>query len=220
MSKARTESDLSAQLDADLTSRLRELSDLKKAILDAQPTGRSVLLKALVALAYAHWEGSVKFSANKYFEFIAVRKLQYSALNQNFYVNSFLVRLGSFISNKPSLRARSELVSEILSAKSNRFSQIHPDLVNTGSNLKFETLKEICLVCGIDFKIFEPHETFIDIVLLKRRNSIAHGDDSVVAVEEIDGLVNDVIKIMRMFRNELENKVYTKAYLSEARGDA
>lgn len=213
MTKARTESDLSAQLDADLTSRLRELSDLKRAIRDAQPTNRSVLLKALVALSYAHWEGYVKFAANKYFEFVSLRKLPYASLDQQFYVNAFLVRLGAFVTNKPSLKNRAELVDEILNANASRFAQIHPDLVNTGSNLKFEVLQNICLVCGIDSKSFEPFETFIDVVLLKRRNSIAHGDDSVVAVEEIDDLVSGVIGLMRTFRNELENKVYTKAYL-------
>lgn len=213
MTKARTESDLSAQLDADLTSRLRELSDLKCAIRDAPPTNRSVLLKALVALSYAHWEGYVKFAANKYFEFVSLRKLPYTSLDQQFYVNAFLVRLGAFVTNKPSLKSRAELVGEILNTNASRFAQIHPDLVNTGSNLKFEVLQNICLVCGIDSKCFEPHETFIDVVLLKRRNSIAHGDDSVVAVEEIDYLVSGVIGLMRTFRNELENKVYTKAYL-------
>lgn len=213
MTKARTESDLSAQLDADLTSRLRELSDLKCAIRDAPPTNRSVLLKALVALSYAHWEGYVKFAANKYFEFVSLRKLPYTSLDQQFYVNAFLLRLGTFVTNKPSLKSRAELVGEILNANASRFTQIPPDLVNTGSNLKFEVLQNICLVCGIDSKTFEPHETFIDVVLLKRRNSIAHGDDSVVAVEEIDDLVGGVIGLMRTFRNELENKVYTKAYL-------
>lgn len=213
MSKARTEEDLSSQLDANFTARLRELSDLKQAIRDAQPTNRSVLLKALVAVAYAHWEGYVKFSATKYFEFISVRRLPYSSLHKQFYINAFLVRLGAFVVNRPSLRSRADLVEEISNASANRFSQIHPDLVNTGSNLRFDVLQNICLVCGIDSGIFEPYETFIDVILLKRRNSIAHGDESVVAFGEIDGLIDGVVTLMRAFRNELENKVYTKAYL-------
>lgn len=214
MSKPRTEDELSAQLDSDLTARLRELSDLKRAILDAQPNSRGVLLKSLVALAYAHWEGYVKFSSNKYFEFVALRRLPYASLNRQFYVNSFLVRLGAFATNRPGLKSRADLVNEILTNEPKSFSQIHPELVNTGSNLKFEVLRNICLICGIDIAIFEPYETFIDVVLLKRRNSIAHGDDSVVAVEEIDGLVDDVIALMRAFRNELKNKVYTRSYLA------
>lgn len=215
MSKARTEADLSAQLDADFTSRLRELSDLKKAINDADPTARQVLLKALVAIAYAHWEGHVKFAATKLFEFVALRRLPYSSLGQQFYINSFLIRLGAFVANRPSLKTRCDLVHEVLNSRGSNLSQVHPDLVNTGSNLKFEVLQNICLVCGIDSKPFEPHETFIDVFLLRRRNSIAHGDDSSVGEHEVDALINGVITIMRMFRNEVENKVYTKTYLAQ-----
>jgi hypothetical protein len=215
VSKARTEADLSAQLDADLTARLRELSDLKTAIRDADPSARKVLLKALVASAYAHWEGHVKFAANKLFEFVSLRRLPYSSLNQQFYVNAFLVRLGAFVANRPSLRSRCDLVLEVLNSRASQFSQVHPDLVSTGSNLKFEVLQNICLVCGIDPKPFEPHETFIDVFLLRRRNSIAHGDDSAVGEHEVDALVDGVITIMRMFRNEVENKVYRRAYLAQ-----
>lgn len=215
MSKARTESDLSAQLDSDLTTRLRELSDLKRAIRDAEPTSRTVLLKALVALAYAHWEGFVKYAATKYFEYISIRKLPYSTLSKQFYANSFLARMASFSTSKPSVRARIDFVDEVLSASAQRFSHINPDLINTGSNLKFDILKDICLVCDIDAKAFETHETFIDIILLKRRNSIAHGDDATVGIDEIDTLVDSTVELMRTFKNELENKIYTKSYLRQ-----
>lgn len=214
MSKARTESDLSAQLDADFTSRLRELSDLKRAIRDADSNAQQVLLKALVAISYAHWEGHVKFAASKYFEYVALRRLPYTSLQQQFYVNSFLVRLGAFVANRPSLKSRCDLISDALNPGGASFSQVHPDLVNTGSNLKFEILQNICLVCGIDSAIFQPYETFIDVVLLRRRNSIAHGDESVVGVHEVDELIDGVVELMRLFRNQVENKVYTKAYLA------
>lgn len=214
MSKARTEDDLSYQLSADLTSRIRELSDLKTAIRTADSTAKNVLLKALVAIAYAHWEGHVKFAATKLFEFVAMRRLPYSSLEGQFYVNLFLVRLGAFGSNRPSLRGRAELVTEVLNSRESKFSRIHPDLVNTGSNLNFEVLQNICLVCGIDPKKFEEYETFIDVLLLKRRNSIAHGEDATVSVSEVDDLVSKVTTIMRIFLNEVQNKVYEGKYLA------
>jgi hypothetical protein len=213
MSKPRSESDLSDQLDSNLTYRLKEISDLKQAILDANPLNRDVLLKALIALSYAHWEGFVKFSAQKYFEFIALRKHSYAALNPQFYINSFLVRLGSLHQNKPNIHERANLISEILSSRENRFSYLHPTLINTGSNLKFEIFKEICLICGIDHSKFSNKENFIDVILLKRRNSIAHGDKSVVSISEMDELANETIGLMRSFKNELENRIYNREYL-------
>jgi hypothetical protein len=220
VSKPRTEADLSAQLDGDLTYRLRELSDLKRAILDAPPLGRAVLLKALVALAYAHWEGSVKFSAQKYFEFLTLRRFPFSDLQPQFHANSFLVRLAGFLYSKPSISARASLIADILSSRDRRFAYIHPDLIDTGSNLKFEVFRDICLICGIDAKLFQEKESFIDVILLKRRNSIAHGGDAEIAIGEIDHVVDETIGLMRSFKNELENKIYAKAYLAPAIGTA
>lgn len=215
MSKARTESELSAQLDSDLTTRLRELSDLKRAIQDAEPSSRSVLLKALVAIAYAHWEGSVKYSATKYFEYISIRKLPYSSLHKQFYANLFLNRIAAFASNKPSIKTRVDFIEDVQASTAQRFSYLSPDLINTGSNLKFETLKDICVVCDIDIRIFETQQTFIDVILLKRRNSIAHGEDALVGLDEIDGIIGKTITLMRTFKNELENKIYAKTYLRQ-----
>jgi hypothetical protein len=213
--KAGTLESFSDQVDTNLAQRLRELSDLKKAIEDADPTKRSVLLKALVALSYSHWEGFAKFAATKYLEFLTSRRLKYSELKRGFYASSFVVRLGSFTFSKPSIEARYELVSQILDSEQSRFAFVHPDLVNTGSNLNFTVLRQICLICDIDFKKFRDSENFIDVILLKRRNSIAHGDDSIVGFTEMDELIESTIKLMRLFKNELENKLYIRAYLRE-----
>lgn len=214
MTKPWTEGDLSSLLDGNLTFRLRELSDLKRAIKDATPLSRVVLLKAVIALSYAHWEGFVKFSADKYFEFIAIRKYKFVDLKPSFYANSFLVRLGTYVHNKPSIKERLDFISRIANSGNDRFAYLNPDLINTGSNLNFEVLKNICLVCEIDTKPFEAEESFIDKILLKRRNAIAHGEEAIVNEDEIDGLINGTIGLMRSFKNELENKVYTKDYLN------
>lgn len=214
MSKLWSESDLSDSLDGNLTSRIRELSDLKQAIRDASNLNRAVLLKAVVALAYAHWEGFVKFSAQKYFEYITIRRLQFSSMHPQIYANSFLIRLNAFSNSKPSLEEKLQLISDILNSHEKRFSFINPDLINTGSNLKSDTLREICLICGIDYeKKFSDKKTFIDLILLKRRNSIAHGDEAIISIDEIDNLVETVTGLMRTFKNELENKIYLKEYL-------
>ena len=67
MSKARTEAELADQLDSDLTWRLRELSDLKAAIANSQKNGRSVLLRSLVTMLYAQWEGHIRILREQVF---------------------------------------------------------------------------------------------------------------------------------------------------------
>ena len=60
MSKPYTEHDLSAIFDADLIWRRKELSDMKAAIKKADQFSKPALLRALVAMSYAHWEGYVR----------------------------------------------------------------------------------------------------------------------------------------------------------------
>jgi hypothetical protein len=89
MSKPYSEADFSAQITQDRSWRLKEISDLKTAILRADDNLRRVLLRALIAICYAHWEGYVRFAARKYLEHVALRKFQYGDLNRQFLRNTF-----------------------------------------------------------------------------------------------------------------------------------
>ncbi|WP_186181381.1 MAE_28990/MAE_18760 family HEPN-like nuclease [Burkholderia gladioli] len=214
MSKVYSEEDFSNSLDSNLTDRIRDLSDLKSAVFDANYATRDVLLKAVVALSYANWEGFVKFSAQRYFEFIVARRLPFSRLNPQFYKNSFLARLNGLSANKVSLAERCALVDDILGSREKGFRFINKDLINTGSNLKFSVLQDICAVCGLSSDKFSEDEDFIDRILLKRRNAIAHGDEAEVAIGEVDDVIQRTIGLMRQFKNELENAIYSKGYLA------
>lgn len=88
-------------------------------------------------------------------------------------------------------------------------------LVDTRSNLNTDVIKDICLICGVDANHFEQNRIFLDTLLLKRRNAIAHGQQEYIQTDEIDGLVAKTLALMGFFRNQLENKVYTKAYAAK-----
>src|ERR1700733_14130409 len=65
MSRPYSEIDFSTQITDDRNWRLKEISDLKSAAERADGRLQRVLLRALVAICYAHWEGYVKFAASK-----------------------------------------------------------------------------------------------------------------------------------------------------------
>ena len=212
MSKPFTEADLSDQFAQELNWRLKEISDLKSAIRGADAPLKRVLLRALVTICYAHWEGYVRFSARKFFEHISLRKFTYDQLDRQFLKNYFLPRLAALSTSKASLADRCKLVDEVLESGERRFSKANDDLVNTKSNLNSDVLADICLICGIGADRFSDRSTFIDVVLLKRRNSIAHGEDTFVSVDDLDSLADETIGLMRSFRDALENQVYLSAY--------
>ena len=212
MSKPYSEADFSMQIDQDRSWRLREISDLKTAIISADDNLRRVLLRAMITICYAHWEGYVRFAARKYLEHVALRKFQYGDLDRQFLRNDFLPRLAALATAKTSLAERCAMVDEIVDSSARRFSRVNEDLVNTKANLSFDVLTDICLVCCVPTQSFADKATFIDVVLLKRRNAIAHGEDPFVAVEDLEELTIETVAIMRAFGDALENHVYLKDY--------
>lgn len=212
MSKPYTESDFSAQIIEDRSWRIKEISDLKSAIKRGDEGLRRVLLRALVAICYAHWEGYVRFSAKKYLEHVALRRFRYGELNSQFFRNYFLPRLGALSTSKINIEERCALVDEILTSADQRFSRVNDDLINTKANLNFEVFSDICLVCNVPAELFAEKSTFIDVVLLKRRNAIAHGENTLVELVDLDEITNDTVGLMRAFGDALENHVVLQTY--------
>lgn len=212
MSKPYTEQDLSDLFDEDLIWRRRELSDMKAAVRASDAAAKSVLLRAIITMSYAHWEGYVRLCATRYFEYLTIRKKPYTELERQIYVNTFLVRLDGLHQSRVSLEARCRLVNDILDGTGGTFRYINPTLVDTKSNLNTDVIKEICLICAIDPDHFETSRFFLDQLILRRRNAIAHGQQEFIHEREIDGLVTDILGLMQHFRTLLENKVYLKGY--------
>lgn len=212
MSKPYSEADFSVQITEDRNWRIKEISDLKVAVKRGDQNLQKVLLRALVAICYAHWEGYVRFSARKYLEHVALRRFQYGQLDRQFFRNYFLPRLSALSTSKASIVERCTLIDEILNSSDHRFSRVNDDLINTKANLSFDVFADICLVCGVPVQPFAERSTFIDIVLLRRRNSIAHGAETLVGLDELDDIANETIALMRGFGDALENHVVLQTY--------
>lgn len=67
-------------------------------------------------------------------------------------------------------------------------------------------------MCGVPAHLFADKSTFIDVILLKRRNAIAHGEDTLVVVDDLDEITDDTIGIIRAFGDALENRVVLQTY--------
>lgn len=209
MSKPYTAADFGRQIVEDRNWRIREISDLVAAIQRADTIERKVLLRALVTISYAHWEGYVRFAAKKYLEHISLRKFPYKDLDRQFLRNYFLPRLDN---SSKSFAERCRIIDDVLSSSEVRFTRVNDDLVSTRSNLNFEVFQDICLVCGVDGDIFCDRSTFIDVVLLKRRNSIAHGEGTLIEMEDLHQVSGETIALMRSFGDTLENNVLLETY--------
>ena len=212
MSKPYTESDLSNIFDTDLIWRRKELSDMKAAIRAADESSKAALLRAITAMSYAHWEGYVRACANRYFEHLTLRRRPFVDYERQIYVNSMLGKLDALHRGRVSVTERCKLVNEIIDGRNGTFSRLSPDLIDTRSNLNTDVVSDLCMICGVDSQHFQQNRPFLDLILVKRRNAIAHGQQEYLVASEVDELVATVLGLMGAFRNLLENKVYTKAY--------
>jgi len=210
MSKPFTPENLSSQMDADFTWRLKELSDLKATIRRVDESVRGVLLRAFVALIYAHWEGYIRFCAIKYFLHISIKRKKYYELHGQFYFNSFLTRLDAFFRSRAGVQEKCQFLDEVLNSRTKRFANFSTVLIDTKSNLNTDVIRDICTICAVDSDEFEKERVFIDIFILKRRNEIAHGEEIHIPETELDYMVEKAINLMRLFRNLL---VYDGSYL-------
>lgn len=212
MSKPYSETDFSAQITEDRSWRIREISDLKTAIIRSDAKLQKVLLRAIVTICYAHWEGYVRFSARKFLEHVAIRKFQYNQIDRQFLRNYFLPRLSSSSTTQLNIAERCDLIDDILDSSERRFSRVNDDLVNTKANLNFDVFADICRICSVPLSSFEERSTFINVLLLKRRNAIAHGEDAFVDIADLDELTGETVALMRSFGDALENQVVLQKY--------
>lgn len=207
-----TVDDLSDALTRDMTWRIREISDLKQGIRLVPEQLRQTSARAAVPILYAHWEGHVRVCATSYVRHISNKRLKYKELYKGYMLaalRSDLDRLGKQAASKVE---QISLISRVFEVQEARFSNDRGYLVDTRSNLSYSALSEILAVIGLKIDVFTQEETFIDKILLDKRNNIAHGQDVSLPGSEIDEIADRTIGLMRSFRNIVENAALLAEY--------
>jgi len=208
----RTEEQLSARLATDLTWRKKELSEMKSLIEAKNVSGQrhKVLVRSGVCILYSHWEGFVKLAANSYLEYVISKKLTYQELSSNFLALAMKEKLKEAKeTHKPSLYIP---VCEFFLSELNKRSILPKDVISTGSNLSSDILKEITYILGIDFSIYSTKSRVIDTQLLKTRNEIAHGEDSVFDRAEYLEVHREILEMLDIFCTQIENAASQKKF--------
>lgn len=209
----RTAEQLQEALDRDLSWRKKELTSIITEILpNLKLKGTFPIntpIRIGIALLYAHWEGFIKSSSNKYLEFIALRRLKYNELKSNFIALAVNKKL-----NKNDLSQGAFFPVKIVDFIINEGTQDaripYKDVIQT-SNLDSKVLKKILTVLGLDYSQYELKANLIDIELLKRRNNIAHGRFILDDIDEQNflNLYREIITTINNFNDQiLEAAIY------------
>lgn len=208
--RIRTEEDFVDLIDKEIVWRKKELSYLKGNIKGNSPYFKTHLRSGVVLL-YAHWEGFVKNACELFLTYIKFQQLTYNELSENLIALSLKQNLTSFEqTNKSTIHC--QIVDFILNRLDERASIPNNNVIKTGSNLNSNILLEILTTVGIDYTDYELKSNLIDSILLKNRNSIAHGE--YVELDEINfsELFDEILWMMDDIKTKLTNSILLQTY--------
>jgi hypothetical protein len=157
MSEVRTINQLQDWLDGDIAWRIKEISSVKSSLRSDSGAGRytKAMVRAGVALLYAHWEGFIKTASETYIQFISNQRLQYVALKPCFIVYG-LKRELSFMEQSKKHAKNTRALEFILQELTSTANLSHRGVINTESNLSSEVFTAIAESIGIEIS---PYST-------------------------------------------------------------
>lgn len=204
---------LSQLLTADFTWRLKEISFMRKIAQNREAGAERTVVRAAIPLLYAHWEGYIKLSAQRYLQFVSFRRLRYKQLAPNFL---YLCNAGQLRRTQQvgsSIAGQTDIIMDIISSEQKVNKENHTDKVNTKSNLDSSVFIDICVLLGLSHNNYEHNFDFIDKIVVGKRNHVAHGEDVSDSLEEFTQNSAKVLEMMRQFRTDIENAALEKKYL-------
>jgi hypothetical protein len=158
--------------------RAKELSEVKSCF--ASSSDRlpyQVNTKAVIVLAYSHWEGFYNDCIDVYLSFLRDSGRTVSNTQWSMLTGIVSTELDRIRDRNHSPQARLEFVQTLSVLMASDFSGFQASIVLARSNLDFAKLKQNYQVLGFDLAKFQPKRIRIDKELVGWRHQVAHGDN-------------------------------------------
>ncbi|MDF3135315.1 MAE_28990/MAE_18760 family HEPN-like nuclease [Pseudomonas extremaustralis] len=211
MSKIRTLSILQDSLDNGLAWRVKEIANLKISVRGSPSLSARTVVRAGVPLLYAHWEGFVKQASQDYLSYVTSQRLTYGELASCFVVFGTKKHLSTITSSRQA-SVNIEVVNFFRKCNTDRADLVLSNAIDTQSNLNSDVFQNIALSLGVPVNPYSSYFNLIDESLLARRNKIAHGEYLDLNEEDFRNLSNEVIKLLRNYKTDIENLASLGAY--------
>lgn len=214
----RTYDQLERALGADYRSRKDELDVIREQLNSVPVTSVAchALVRAGVALLYAHWEGFIKWAAQAYLEYVAwsvaSQRVSHRQLSAPYLGLAITQALNLQPDTKPWLQ-HAQVVSFLRDYAQECAILRTTHVIGAGANLNYARLVAILETLGLDPTPYELQQHLIDTRLLGARNNIAHGDFFYVEARDYRELQDRVTDMMCLFRNQLQNAAALQVHL-------
>lgn len=211
MAKIRSQDHLQDALDRELGWRIKEILNLKTSIGSAKSLSQATLVRASIALLYAHWEGFIKAASISYAEYVSTRGLRFEDLKPCFIILGLRGRLDTLAASKQAL-ASAEALGFIQKRLGDNASFNLESAIDTESNLSSSVFQNILRSIGLNDDHYSPYYNLIDESLLKRRNKVAHGEYLDLNAREWRDIADTVVSLMRAFKTDIQNAAILASY--------
>lgn len=202
------------KIDAELSWRKLELTQLKFLVSSASSDNELTIIRSSIVLLYAHWEGSVKNLLTLYLIHIVDQKLHNYELKPNFYAMSLLSDYENFKKTKKIIHCV-DITKRILDNTENIPIIQCEKIIDTKSNLNSELFKELMELLALDPSLHDTSFNLIDERLLARRNGIAHGENRKkfpLNKEEYLDVHNRIVQIMDALSTQIKEAAINQSY--------
>lgn len=205
------------EIEVDLAWRKIEISHL--FIIMNNVETKEVVIKSMVLLLYAHWEGFIKRTSKLYLKYVSELKVRNKELTVNFQA-LMLKKFARECIDKDGLNLQKEFdfINKQNKIEDRPFkihidpnNEFDEDVINTQHNLKSKVLKNITQIVGIKYNdAFQKRSNYIDVVLVNHRNAIGHAGKFASNKNEEDALsfakveeLKDFIMVMLNYYSEV-----------------
>ena len=158
--------------------RAKELSEVKSCFASSRDRlPFHVNTKAVIVLAYSHWEGFYNDCIDVYLSFLRDSGRRVSNTQWSMLAGIVSTELDRIRDRNHSPQARLEFVQTLSDLMASDFSGFQASIVQARSNLDFSKLKHNYQILGFDLSRFQPKRIRIDKELVGWRHQVAHGDN-------------------------------------------
>ncbi|WP_353220296.1 MAE_28990/MAE_18760 family HEPN-like nuclease [Salinisphaera sp. S4-8] len=203
-----------SEIDSNRISRARELSDVKTQFSGSRINSTyGIHSKAIIVLAYAHWEGFYNDSVNYYIQRLVEAETRVADAG-------WLLLCGVLRSEFQSLRdryhspeAKLQFVDSLREISERGFANFDNTVVLSKSNLDFSQLRHNFKILGFDITPFQQHRLRIDNELVKWRHQVAHGDSPDLSAVDLDNHIAFTQQAMLLLADTFQSAI--SAVISE-----
>ncbi|WP_423214618.1 MAE_28990/MAE_18760 family HEPN-like nuclease [Streptococcus equinus] len=194
------------EIESDLAWRKVEIAHLFKIMSDAET--KEVVMKSMILLLYAHWEGFIKRTSKLYLKYVSEQNVKNKDLTVNFKALMLKKFAQECIDNDGRnlqkefdfMNKQNKIENKPFKIKVDPNDEFDEDIINTQHNLSSKVLKNITQIVGMEYNdVIKQRSNYIDAMLLNHRNSIGHAGKFANSKNENNGLSFDKVEELKDF---------------------